>query len=339
MAATRGVRPPAGAAAEPDSGAGALATYAPHVERTRCSLLRRLTDAPAAQVVRPYFERGKMLRAYLVFASASAVGGEPSSVAMAAEAIELLHGASLFHDDIIDCAAERRGLPSLHERIGVGPALVVGDYLLLHAFAVLAEARECHPLPRVLEATDTLNDLARRCCRGQFDELGAGPWIPEEEYLAIVRGKTAAPFVGAGVLGALLGGGDGAGVACIRQYAEALGVAFQIGDDLLDLVGQPGALGKPAGNSLDRGRPLLPLIYLRAGAAAEAQAGSPAPLEDAVDRPEIVRLLTERGILDRVRDVQRVHYERALEALTGLPNAAAAEALRMLAARAVSAAP
>jgi geranylgeranyl pyrophosphate synthase len=310
--------------------------YADCLERTRTSLHARLADAPAGDLLREYFARGKMLRASLVFAAAAAVGGDPDDVVIAAEAIELLHGASLFHDDIIDRASERRGLTSLHLRLGVGPALVLGDDLLLRAFAVLAEARAAHPPARVLEATELLNELARECCRGQLEELCSARWISEEKYLEIVRGKTAAPFVAAGVLGAILGGGTSAHVARIRIYAGMIGVAFQIGDDLLDLVGEAGLIGKPTGNSLAQGRPMLPLIYLgRIG--SEAALAEFARLTES-DRPrhELVALLEREGILERVRRVQQEHVEAALAALENLPSADGADALRALAARATA---
>ena len=174
---------------------------------------------------------------------------------MAAEAIELLHGASLFHDDIMDHAAERRGMASLHEQLGVAQALVIGDDLLLRAFAALADASPRHSPEVVLQAMQALNQLARTCCRGQFEELRATRWISEEQYFAIVEGKTASPFIAAGVLGVLLGGGTQSQLAQIRIYAREMGIAFQIHDDLLDLVGEPGSMGKPVGNSLSQGRP------------------------------------------------------------------------------------
>ena len=327
------VVPAARAAADADEMTGA---YASCIERTRSALQARLLDAPAGEVVRQYFERGKMLRAFLVFAASAAIGGEPDDVVMAAVAIELLHGASLFHDDIIDRASKRRGMPSLHERLGVGPALVVGDDLLLRAFAALAESRTCHPPSRVLAATETLNQLARECCRGQFDELCAERWVSEADYQSIVRGKTAAPFVAAGVLGVLLGGGTPAQLTRIRTYSRELGMAFQIGDDLLDLVGEPRLLGKPAGNSLAQGRPMLPLVYLWEGS-------SPAERDELrrLDgrewpRTELVRLLDQRGILERSRQAQRRHLRAAVAALQGFRVPAAVEALRALATRAAA---
>jgi geranylgeranyl pyrophosphate synthase len=306
--------------------------FAPYLDRTRRALHARLAEAPAGAVLRRYFERGKMLRAFVVFAANAAVGGEPGEVLMAAEAIELLHGASLFHDDIIDKAAERRGIASLHETLGIGQALVVGDDLLLRAFTALAEARMRHPAERVLEAMEALNQLARVCCRGQFDELCADRWISERDYLAIVSAKTAAPFVAAGVLGVLLGGGNREQAEQIRIYALQIGIAFQINDDLLDLVGEPGVHGKPLGNSLAEGRPMLPLIYLR-----ELSDGVRTQLRSLHERDwpraEVMELLKEHQIADRVRETQRRHVDAAMGALRGFPNHVGVDALRELASR------
>ena len=316
------------------------AEYAHCIERTRRSLQGRLSQAPAGDVIREYFERGKMLRAYLVFAASASVGGLVEDVVVAAEAIELLHGASLFHDDIIDDAAERRGMAALHQRLGIGPALVVGDDLLLRALAVLNEARACHGASRVLEASDALNELARECCRGQFDELRSGRWISEADYLAIVTRKTAAAFVAAGTLGVLLGGGTEAHLAHIQVYARHLGIAFQIADDLLDLIGESGLLGKPVGNSLAQGRPMLPLIYLwQVSSEPERLArsrlgGAGRPRDGLVS---LVGLLEQHGIIDRVRQVQRRYIDAAVGALAGLPDAGGVEALRVLAMRATAA--
>lgn len=305
--------------------------YANCIERTRQALLARLAHAPACQTLRQYFERGKMLRAYLVFAASSAVGGDPDDVLVAAEAIELLHGASLFHDDIIDQAAERRGIASLHETLGVGQALVLGDELLLRALAVLSEARERHPANRVLDALEVLNRLARECCRGQFDELCADRWISEEEYLAIVSGKTAAPFVAAGELGVLLSGGSEADAVQIRIYARQMGTAFQIDDDLLDLVGEPAALGKPVANSFAQGRPMLPLIYLWQLSPEPVRRRLFRSGEETWRRREIVALLQQYGIVERVRCVQQRHVAAAIAALEGFRDGAGKTALRALA--------
>jgi octaprenyl-diphosphate synthase len=311
-----------------------LAAYSQSTEGTRRSLDARLSHAPAGDILREYVARGKMLRASLVFAASASVGGRPEDVVMGAEAIELMHAASLFHDDIIDHAAQRRGIASLHERLGVGPALVVGDELLLRALSVLGEARACHSAARVLQAINALTDLARECCHGQFDELQASRGISEAEYLAIVTRKTASPFVAAGTLGVLLGGGTDAHLDQLRIYSRQLGIAFQIADDLLDLIGEPAAMGKPVGNSLAQGRPMLPLIYLlQVGTDVEKQELSSIG-EGGPTRDRLVALLDHYGIVERVRQVQQRHLDTAVDALTGLPGAVGVEALRALVARA-----
>ena len=313
-----------------------LAAYSTSTERTRSSLSARLSHAPAGEILREYFARGKMLRASLVFAASASVEGKPDDVMMGAEAIELMHAASLFHDDIIDAAAERRGLASLHERLGLGAALVVGDDLLIRALSVLSEARTCHPAARVLQAMDALTELARECCHGQFDELRVGRWISEADYLSIVVRKTASPFVAAGTLGVLLGGGTDEQVAQMRIYSTQLGIAFQIADDLLDLIGDPAAMGKPVGNSLAQGRPMLPLIYLwQIGSDSEKQELNLIGQGDST-RDRLLALMERYGIVERVRQVQQRHVDAALDALTGFPGVVGVDALRTLAARATA---
>lgn len=306
------------------------ASYTHWLERTRQALYARLRTAPAGDLLCRYFERGKMLRAFLVFAASACVGGDPEDVVMAAEAIELLHGASLFHDDIMDHASERRGVIALHEQLGVGRALVIGDDLLLRAFTALAEARARHPAALVLEAMDALNQLARDCCRGQFDELCAERWISEEQYLAIVAGKTAAPFVAAGTLGALLGGGSDPQVSQIQQYGREMGIAFQIDDDLLDLIGEPGFLGKPVGNSLAEGRPMLPLIYLWQESSAAMRSNLQRLGENGWSRELLIDLLKQHGIIDQVLQVRSRHLAAAIRALENLEDLGDSDAIRAL---------
>ena len=308
-----------------------ITPYSFYIDRTRNSLNARLNHAPAGNILIDYFERGKMLRAFLVFAASASVGGHPEEVLMAAEAIELLHAASLFHDDIIDQASERRGITSLHERLGIGPALVLGDDLLIRAFGVLAEARGYHPAERVLQAMETFNQLAKECCRGQFDELSAERFVSEKEYFAIISGKTAAPFIAAGVLGTVLGGGTKAQIAQISIYAQKMGVAYQIGDDLLDLISKPEILGKPVGNSVACGRPMLPLIYLLRNSSKSVREEVCRLDERGWPRIELAELLEKHRIFDRVRKVQERYISAAIRALKGFQDATGVVALRALA--------
>jgi geranylgeranyl pyrophosphate synthase len=227
-------------------------------------VIGRLAEAPTGALLVKYFQRGKMLRALLVFLGAAAAGVDPAMVSVAAEAVELLHGGALVHDDIIDEAGQRRGLPALHTQVGTKAALVLGDYLLLRCFAVLGEARVSHAPERVLEALTRLSHCAQDCCRGELDELEASAQpISEETYFGIVEGKTAALFAAAAVVGAILGGGDRSAIEALHTFGLSLGTAFQLRDDVLDLIGEARTLGKPVANSLGQGRPLLPLVYLQ----------------------------------------------------------------------------
>src|SRR5262245_31610842 len=115
--------------------------YAPYLAECRAAISSDLANAPQGRILSEYFERGKMLRPLLVFLSASVVGGDPALAIPAAQALEMLHGASLIHDDIIDSAKERRGRPPLHKAIGVGPAGGLGDFLILTAYALFPQVR------------------------------------------------------------------------------------------------------------------------------------------------------------------------------------------------------
>ncbi len=306
--------------------------YASWLADTRAALRARLADAPGGPALREYFERGKMLRAYLVFAATEAVGGLPDAALTAAEAIELLHAASLFHDDVIDEAPIRRGFPSLQRRLGVGPALILGDELILRALGAVAEMHVRHPPARVLRAVSELTRLVRDCCRGQFDELEAAPWISQECYLAIVAGKTGAPFEAAAMLGAVFGGGADHQITRLQLFASRLGVAFQIADDLQDLVGVPEDLGKPVGNSLMNERPLLPLLLLWRDGGDSVRAQLTDLRNQGWPRRQVVDLLERRHALASARRLSASILDEAIASLGGLPGARGVEALHRLAA-------
>ncbi len=187
----------------------------------------------------------------MTFVAASAIGIEPSRMIPVASALELLHGASLIHDDIVDEAAERRSRPALHVQMGIAPALILGDYLILRSFTVLRESHDVYGPEKVLEASHTLNYYAQLCCPGELHGLmPTGEGNPEDEYLTIVQGRTASQFAAAVTLPAILGGGTSGEIEALRPYGLNVGIAFQIQDDVLDIVGDIGLLGKPVGTDL-----------------------------------------------------------------------------------------
>lgn len=291
-------------------------------------VLAGLSDAPCSEILASLFGRGQLLRPRLVFAATEAVGGRPSDVMAAAEAIELLHGASLIHDDIVDAAATRRGLAAVHLRVAPGAAIVLADYLLFHAFRVLCRPQLGRPAASTLRAVSALSYYAEACSRGQVQELqAASDTCGEAEYLQLARLKTGAQFEVAAQLGPILLGASEDDLHALATFGAQIGIAYQIHDDVLDLVGDAQLLGKPVGNSLELDRPILPIIYLHAHGSKDARATF---LElQRLDQPvaEVGRLLESEGMISLARATQKAHVDRAVEALERLRPSAAVTAL------------
>ena len=301
---------------------------APYLAACRESITRDLAQAPSAKYLASYFERGKMIRPILVFLSAAAVGGEAIDALPAAEAMEMLHVAALLHDDIIDRADARRGLPALHRCIGEAATIVVGDYLILKAFEVLARAAKNAPSSAVLKAVRLLSQYAQQCCRGQLREFERSHnGSAELQYFSIARGKTASQFSAAVTLGAAFGKASDQDFRALQSFGTNAGIAFQIRDDELDLTGDSAILGKPAGNSMEAGRPLLPLIYLAKHGSPGAKAAFANMQRDNGYRHDLIRLLQEEGVLERVRRIEQRFLVRACSALQRLRPSAERDAL------------
>lgn len=242
------------------SPAGPLFTinaYRPLLDRCRTYMLTQVKlDTPSPSVLE-MIGRGKMLRALLVFLGCQAAGGDPMQVLAGAAGIELAHLASLIHDDIMDSADTRRGLPALHTTLGAPRATVCGDYLIAKAFRLLAESRTMNPAAQVVEAFIIGAESGVRTCSGQFQDVGS--WteetLSEETYDQLIANKTAAAIAGALMAGVALAGGERSLLEALSRYGEYVGRAFQIKDDLLDLANV-----SVNGYFMDR-RPTLPLIY------------------------------------------------------------------------------
>jgi geranylgeranyl pyrophosphate synthase len=244
--------------------------YRPLLDRCRAYMLAQVgLDTPSSSVLE-MIERGKMLRALLVFLGCQAAGGDPMQVLTGAAGIELVHAASLIHDDIMDSADTRRGLPALYTTMGIPLAIVCGDYLIAKAFRLLAESRTTSPAAQVVEAFIIGAESGVRTCAGQFQDVGS--WtdgtLDEETYDQLIAGKTAAAIAGALMAGAALAGGDRSLLEALSRYGECVGLlealsrygecvgrAFQIRDDVLDFANT-----SVNGCSMDR-RPTLPLVH------------------------------------------------------------------------------
>ncbi len=188
---------------------------------------------------------GKRVRPAVTILACEALGGDPEDAVDFAAGIEFVHNASLVIDDIIDRSDVRRGTPSAWAEFGYGPAIVTSDGLLGEAFALFSADERAMRI--VAEAMVELGE-------GEATELVARP-TNEEEYMDLARRKTGALFRAAAELGAVAGGAEPAVVDSFGEYAERVGVAFQMRDDVLDATADADALGKPTGQDAEMDRP------------------------------------------------------------------------------------
>jgi geranylgeranyl diphosphate synthase type I len=214
---------------------------------------------------------GKRVRPAVTLLACEAAGGDPEDAVDFAVGIELVHNASLVVDDIIDRSDIRRGTASAWAEYGYGPAIVASDGLLGEAFALFS-ANE-HAMTVVAESMVELGE-------GEATELVAEP-ENEAEYMELARRKTGALFRAAAEVGAIAAGADGFTVESMGEYAERVGVAFQMRDDVLDATGDAADLGKPAGQDEEMDRPSL--IQVTDLSAEEADRRAKAESDRALD--------------------------------------------------------
>lgn len=201
---------------------------------------------------------GKRIRPVLALASAEAVGGNPETVLQAATAIELIHTYSLIHDDLpaMDNDDYRRGRLSNHKVFGEAQAILAGDALLTYAFEILANLELGQP-ERELRVIREVAVAAGKdgMVGGQVaDVAGEGKVLSLNEIEEIHKAKTGAILTVSARLGGILAGGTEEQIEALTDYAQALGLAFQIKDDILDIVGDSETLGKPAGSDIRQGK-------------------------------------------------------------------------------------
>jgi geranylgeranyl diphosphate synthase type I len=216
----------------------------------------------AAELDHVALSGGKRVRPAVTVLTCEAVGGAPKDAVDFAVGIELVHNASLVIDDIIDRSEVRRGSPSAWAEFGYGPAIVASDGLLGEAFALFSENERAMRI--VAEAMVELGE-------GEATELVARP-ENEAEYMELARRKTGVLFRAAAELGAVAGGADALTVESLGDYAERVGVAFQIRDDVLDATADAAALGKPTGQDAEMDRPSLVQVTNLSPEAANGRA-------------------------------------------------------------------
>lgn len=205
--------------------------------------------------------KGKRLRPALVVLCAKATGKWDDRVIDAGVGVEMIHAATVIHDDVIDDSTTRRGQASVNEKWNDHVAVLMGDFLLARALCILVDLDN-------LEAMGVVSRATERLSQGEIYEfqIGLQSDTRETSYLAMVGDKTASLITAACKIGPLIVGADRSVVDALAQYGEFLGLAFQIADDLLDFTGDAQRLGKPVGHDLREGKITLPLIHALAAA-------------------------------------------------------------------------
>jgi octaprenyl-diphosphate synthase len=271
------------------------------------------------------FMQGKLFRPTLLLLS-SRVGGEPSDDALTlAAVVELVHLATLVHDDAVDHSVLRRGLPTVNALWTHQVAIIMGDYLYSRGVTELARLGN-------LEALVVLAQAANEMSVGEMRQLTSYDALDftEKDYYRLIAAKTASLMSAACEMGALAG--VPAHREALSRFGHNLGMAFQIADDLLDYTGTEAVTGKPTGHDLRERKVTLPLV----GAMGSADASEEAEIRDFFTRVDptdeeiahIVRIVTDRGGLEYARSSARQYADTAEEALSGLEESAAVEALR-----------
>ena len=255
---------------------------------------------------------GKRFRPFLVLlTSRLGPNHDPLRAATLAAAVELIHAATLVHDDYVDESPKRRGRPTVAAAEGPARAVAVGDYYFAKATRLIAELGNA-------DVTSTIAEAMEAICRSQIDDLEFRGRYPGDEaaYLKVVRGKTAALIAAACVAGAQLSGAPAGVVERVRRYGDAVGVAFQMTDDVVDFSERS---GKPMGQDIRERVLSLPLIYAieDASLGAEIQELLAGPLPDDHLR-RVVDLVSRSGALERVNRQAHGLVRAAVSELEGV---------------------
>ena len=281
------------------------------------------------------FGGGKKLRPFLSMLACESVFGNAQKVMPFAAALELMHNFTLVHDDIMDNSKLRRNIPTVHIKFGEPTAILAGDFLFAKSFEAM------HDLSMDLSIFKELNHGLVECildiCMGQqLDiEFEKRKIITEEEYLEMIRKKTAVLFRLAARGGAIIGGGNQDEINALTDYGIFLGLSFQIWDDYLDMSSDEKTLGKDIGNDIRNGKKTLIAVHSLQNATTEdkklldAGFGNRKASDDEVKR--VFTLFNKMGSIDYARNAALNYNKKAKEALEILRDSEAKEILKELA--------
>ena len=287
-----------------------------------------VSDIPLIRDIGRYIHNGggKRVRSAILLLTARMCGYEGSIGPRLGAVIEMIHSATLVHDDIIDNSSTRRNQASINARWGSEISVLIGDWLYMTSFRIALAERQFRIIDILIEATRKMveGELMQLEFNGSLD-------ITEEQHLDISMRKTAFLFSAAAQLGGVLGGVDAEDEERLRLYGMNIGLAFQLVDDVLDLISDERTLGKPVQNDLKEGKLTLPLIRLIKSGEPRHRETVRNALEtrnaDPLTRETIARLVRECGAAEYVMEKARDYARKAKDCIESFPPGDAHRAL------------
>ena len=292
---------------------------------------KKLYDAAGHLII----HGGKRLRPYMVIRSCQILGGKISNAMPAASAVEMVHNFTLVHDDIMDNDDMRHGVPTVHKKFGMPIAILAGDVLFSKAFQIISESK--------LSASATIklvSRLSKACvdvCEGQLLDvkMAEDKRIPTQaEYITMIGKKTAALFDVSCAMGAICATNKSNDISNLSSFGRNLGIAFQITDDLIGVMGDPKVTKKPVGNDLREGKKSLPILMAIKSAKGKdkktilkAFGNSKATRNDLNKAVGVIRSL---GIEENVRKQALKYAEKAEKSLVKYSGSAKTELIALL---------
>ncbi|WP_159910986.1 polyprenyl synthetase family protein [Pantoea sp. 18069] len=260
---------------------------------------------------------GKRLRPALLLMICKALGYEGSQRFNLAAVVELIHTATLLHDDVVDESTMRRGRATANEAFGNPASVLVGDFLHTRSFQMMVAAGSTRVLQILSDATNIIAEGEVQQLMNMHDAS-----LDEEGYLQVIRSKTAKLFEASAQLGAVLAGSSPAVEEACAIYGQALGTAFQIIDDVLDYTGDTAEMGKNLGDDLREGKCTLPLIAAMQRATPEKAAVVRQAIEQGSTEQlaAVISIVQATGALDVARAAAHAEAQRAIDALNQLPD-------------------
>lgn len=257
--------------------------------------------------------RGKRLRPMMLLLVARAAGYEGESHINVAAALEIIHTATLLHDDVIDKAALRRGKATVNARWGDDVAILIADYLYANAFRLAMQSLS----PIVIS---TICQVTAQMCEGEMYQIEKRQqFLTTEDYLRIVRHKTAFLFSASTGLGAVIAGMNEKDILSLTHFGMDFGIAFQIIDDTLDLVGHDDELGKDSGTDIRNGKQTLPLIRTLEMADQAERQRMEALWRDGKNASDMMQMIHAHNGIEHALGTAREYSEKAKSYLDVLP--------------------